>query len=387
MGFLYHALTLRPSVSILTLCADEMIVEQKVCPSCGVSSLIAAYPGVCAACLRAGRVEALTTARRAHVETRREFGLPTEPPRAEQGARCTLCANECFIGEGERGFCGLRTARGGKLVHLAGTPARGLLHWYRDPLPTNCVAAWVCEGHCQRGYHNLAVFYASCTANCLFCQNWHFRQTRIPLSHPSGKGGAAMMSASELAAVANARTFCVCYFGGDPASQMPHALAASKYLAARRVRVCWETNGTMHPKLLDAAVQYSLDTGGCVKFDLKAWNENLHIALTGVSNKRTLQNFERAARRFDERPHPPLVIASTLLVPGYVDAEEVGALARWIAGINPRIPYALLAFAPNFYMSDLPCTSLRQAEEAEAAARDAGLVNVHVGNRHLLGWE
>lgn len=196
-----------------------------------------------------------------------------------------------------------------------------------------------------------------------------------------------MMSASELAAVANARTFCVCYFGGDPASQMPHALAASKYLAARRVRVCWETNGTMHPKLLDAAVQYSLDTGGCVKFDLKAWNENLHIALTGVSNKRTLQNFERAARRFDERPHPPLVIASTLLVPGYVDAEEVGALARWIAGINPRIPYALLAFAPNFYMSDLPCTSLRQAEEAEAAARDAGLVNVHVGNRHLLGWE
>ncbi|MEJ2366587.1 MAG: PEP/pyruvate-binding domain-containing protein [Deltaproteobacteria bacterium] len=40
---------------------------------------------------------------------------------------------------------------------------------------TNCVADWVCAGHRQAGYHNLAVFYASCTINCLYCQNWHFR--------------------------------------------------------------------------------------------------------------------------------------------------------------------------------------------------------------------
>jgi pyruvate formate lyase activating enzyme len=83
----------------------------------------------------------------------------------------------------------------------------------------------------------------------------------------------------------------------------------------------------------------------------------------------------------------PLVIASTLLVPGYVEADQVGQIARFIASINPHIPYALLAFAPHFYMPDLPCTSVRQAEEAEAAARAAGLVNVRVGNRHLLGWE
>jgi pyruvate formate lyase activating enzyme len=253
------------------------------------------------------------------------------------------------------------------------------LHWYRDPLPTNCVADWVCEGSKHRGDHNLAVFYASCTANCLFCQNWHFRQVS-PTKNET-------ISASELASVANARTICVCYFGGDPASQMPHALAVSKTLARRGVRVCWETNGTMHPKLLDAAVQYSLDTGGCIKFDLKAFDEPLHIALTEISNQRTLENFVRAARRFDERPDLPLVVASTLLVPGYVDAEQVRKIARFIAGLNPRIPYALLAFAPNFYMSDLPCTSTLQAQQAETAARSAGLVNVRVGNRHLLGWD
>jgi pyruvate formate lyase activating enzyme len=283
------------------------------------------------------------------------------------------------MGEGERGFCGMRTARGGRLVHLAGAAATGMLEWYRDPLPTNCVADWVCAGSKQIGRHNLAVFYESCTLDCLFCQNWHFREAAPERSR--------LLSAAELAGAANSRTFCVCFFGGDPASQMPHALASGSRLAAAGVTVCWETAGTSNPKLLDHAVDLSLRTGGCIKFDLKAFDEALHTVLTGASNRRTLENFARAAKRFAERPDPPLVVASTLLVPGYVDAEEVHRVARFIAALNPQIPYALLGFAPQFRMSDLPRTSVRHAEEAEAAARSAGLKNVRIGNRHLLSRE
>lgn len=142
----------------------------------------------------------------------------------------------------------------------------------------------------------------------------------------------------------------------------------------------------MHPKLLDAAVNYSIQSGGCIKFDLKAFNEDIHQALTGVSNRRTLDNFAQAARRFDERPGLPLVVASTLLVPRFVDPEQVEKIARFIASLNPNIPYALLAFAPNFYLTDLPCTSDEHALQAERLAREAGLVNVRIANRHLLGW-
>ena len=142
----------------------------------------------------------------------------------------------------------------------------------------------------------------------------------------------------------------------------------------------------MHPKLLNAAVEYSVRTGGCIKFDLKAFDEEVQLALTGVSNRRTKENFSRAAQRITERPELPLVIASTLLVPGYIDVDQVSKIAGFIASINPEIPHALLAFAPSFYMCDLPCTSARQAQEAQAAARRAGLVNVRIGNRHLLGW-
>jgi pyruvate formate lyase activating enzyme len=67
-----------------------------------------------------------------------------------------------------------------------------------------------------------------------------------------------------------------------------------------------------------------------------------------------------------------------------VDAAEVGQIARFIAGLNPHIPYALLAFHPHFHMHDLPRTSRRHAQECLEAARAAGLTNVRVGNLHLL---
>jgi pyruvate formate lyase activating enzyme len=354
------------------------------CSRCDAASpLIMEHLGVCGSCIIAGFEQVRARIEAAHALTRHEFGLPEKPPQTPGGIACPLCDRGCVIGPGERGYCGLRSNRDGRLYHLAGTPARGVLHWYRDPLPTNCVADWVCAARRRParpwrsgGDHNLAVFYCSCSFNCLYCQNWHFRGV-----DPVASEG---ISARQLADCANAGTFCVCYFGGDPSSQMPHALASARTLARRGVVVCWETGGAQHPRLMDQAVQLSLRTGGTIKFDLKAFDEGLHIALTGASNRRTLDNFARAAAHFDARPDPPLVVASTLLVPGYVTADEVGCIARFIAAINPHIPYALLGFAPNFYASDLPCTSVRHAEEALQAARLAGLTDVRIGNRQLL---
>jgi len=339
--------------------------------------IVSAALDVCASCIMKEFTKFQPEIRAVHATTRAAFGLPPNPPESWKGVTCNYCANQCRIGEDEKGFCGLRKVQNGRLVNLAGTPGHGLLKYYRDPLPTNCVADWVCDGSKHPGCHNLAVFYESCTMNCLFCQNWHYRQVS-----PGDHNG---ISAELLASAADPSTFCVCFFGGDPSSQMPHALAASKLLAENKVRICWETNGMMNPKYQEKAINFSIQTGGCIKFDLKAYDDKLHRALTGISNEPVKKNFRIAAEQSFERSVPPLVVASTLLVPGYVDVEQVHKIAKFIARLNPEIPYSLLGFSPQFYMNDLPFTSARHAEEAESAALDAGLSNVRIGNKQLLG--
>lgn len=129
----------------------------------------------------------------------------------------------------------------------------------------------------------------------------------------------------------------------------------------------------------------SLESGGCIKFDLKAWDEGIHYALCGVSNKKTLENFEVLSEMVSRRPEPPMLIASTLLVPGYVDETEVAGIAGFLAALNPEIPYSLLAFYPHFYLQDLPTTSRTHALRCREVAEQAGLKRVNLGNLHLLG--
>lgn len=361
------------------------------CRLCNTESIyISKEIGVCLKCIREKPPSALSISREAHLRSRHAFGLPEEPPQDPQGIPCNICVNQCRIPEGKTGYCGQRKNEGGRLLGLS--PEEGRLSWYHDPLPTNCVADWVCPGgtgagypkyaysrNSEFGYFNLAVFFRACTFNCLYCQNWHFKsETLKPFN----------ASIDKLTMDIDEWTSCICYFGGDPASQLPFAIKASKIAVEKNkqriLRICWETNGSMHKGFLDEIVELSLNSGGCIKFDLKAWDDNLHKVLTGVTNKWTLENFHRAGQKIELRKNPPLLIASTVIVPGYIDEEEISGIAAFIADINPEIPYNLLAFYPHFYMADMPFTTKNLAWSCLKAAEKKGLKKVRIGNVHLL---
>jgi pyruvate formate lyase activating enzyme len=195
-------------------------------------------------------------------------------------------------------------------------------------------------------------------------------------------------STNEIADRVDSKTSCVCYFGGDPTPQILYALDASRKAVKTRpnsiLRICWETNGSMSAHLLEQAASLSLESGGCIKFDIKAWHEELHYALCGVSNEQTLSNFANLAKYNQERSSPPFLVASTLLVPGYIDEEEIRNIASFIASLDPGIPYSLLGFCPHFEMQDLPRTSIKHAERCRKAALESGLERVKIGNIHLL---
>jgi pyruvate formate lyase activating enzyme len=73
-----------------------------------------------------------------------------------------------------------------------------------------------------------------------------------------------------------------------------------------------------------------------------------------------------------------------LLVPGYIDAHEVGRIASFIARLDTNIPYALLGFHGDFLMADLPPTSRQEAQRCLAAAREAGLIHTRLGNLAIV---
>jgi len=144
-------------------------------------------------------------------------------------------------------------------------------------------------------------------------------------------------------------------------------------------------NGCANPLLMRRAAELSLQSGGIVKFDLKAFDENLSLALSGVSNRRAFENFEMIAEELSLARDAPVLTATTLLVPGYVDEAEVEAISEFIAGLSPEIPYSLLVFHPDFMMRDLPITPRSQAARCLQAANKR-LSRVYLGNKHMLAF-
>lgn len=363
--------------------------REAACNVCESKSIdISATLGVCKKCIIEKWEDAKEWAERAHKESREDFSLPIRPP--EKGKACGKCVNDCRIPEGEKGFCGIRANVDGKVVSLV---EGAVVDWYYDSLPTNCVGAFACPG-CSRvgypdyshkrgtehGFKNLAVFYGACTFDCLFCQNWTYRNNTVSQS--------PTMSAQELASKMDEKTSCICYFGGDPTPQIDHAIETSKIATQREdiTRICFETNGSMTKPALRRIAEIVYDSGGCIKFDLKTWHEELNYALCATSNKQTLSNFRWLVEYGNKRGDwgIPFLVASTLLVPGYVDSEEVKGIAGFLAGLDESTPYSLLAFHPSFRMTDMTTTTRKQTYDCLEAAESQGLKRTNIGNIHLL---
>ncbi len=335
-----------------------------------------------------------------HKQVRQLVDLPEKPPKAERPnikLKCNLCINECSLSNNDISYCGLRNTQArtsGDLPYPS--KSKGYIHGYIDPNPTNCCNSWFCPAGTSSGYpdhsnykgpefstYSYAAFLYGCTFDCLFCQN---------ASHKlfSKK---YLFDVETLAnqITKNTKITCLCYFGGTPEAQLPFSInLAEKILEKcknRVMRICWECNGSGNKDWIEKCMKIAVKTGGNIKFDLKAFNEKLNIALCGISNKRTLDNFKFLAEKYfgSRGPEMPEISACTLMVPGYTTHEEVKLIAEFVGSINPEIPFSLLIFHGAYQMRDLGITARRQVEQCLKVAKKY-LENVNLGNKFLLGF-
>jgi pyruvate formate lyase activating enzyme len=336
-----------------------------------------------------------------HESVREMEDLPKKAPKAEKPhikLNCNFCINECRLSNNDLSYCGLRDIKkkeSGELPY----PSRkqGYIHGYIDSNPTNCCNSWFCPAGTSVGYpdfsnyegpeygtYSYAAFLYGCTFDCLFCQNashkWIKKKNLFDVETLANQ------------IVKNKKITCLCYFGGTPEAQLPFSInLANRILekietddTKRIMRICWEWNGSGRRDLIEECMKIAIKTGGNIKFDLKSFNEKLNLALCGVSNKRTLNNFKSLAENyFGTRENLPEMSACTLMVPGYTTHEEVELIAKFVSSINEEIPYSLLVFHPQYQMRDLPITPKKEAYKCVEVA-EKYLKNVNLGNKHLL---
>jgi pyruvate formate lyase activating enzyme len=198
------------------------------------SPQISSQLGVCGPCIKAHPDKALSISHRIHATSRQWLGLPGSLPRSPKGVVCNLCPNRCELELGDLGFCGLYANQGGKVRSVL-KKGQGLVSYYKDPHPTNCVASWCCAGGSRAGYptysvsrtaetgwSNAAAFLGSCTYHCLFCQNSESWRHMVVEREP-------VISDRELAfkVLDDPSYTCLCWFGGCPSSQIEFVLSVS----------------------------------------------------------------------------------------------------------------------------------------------------------------
>ncbi len=77
-----------------------------------------------------------------------------------------------------------------------------------------------------------------------------------------------------------------------------------------------------------------------VEVGIKALDERLHIDYTAASNRATLDSLDRLIAMGKK------VVVDTVLIPDYIDSEEIEHIAEHIASRDANIPFILLPYFP-----------------------------------------
>lgn len=119
------------------------------------------------------------------------------------------------------------------------------------------------------------------------------------------------------------------FVGGEPTScpDLPEIAEFAHNELGVFTKIGHSTGFNMPPDNIDA-----------ISISIKTLSENIHRRYTGVSNSRILENFKAMGRK------GIYVDASSVLIPGLVDKDEIERIARFIAGIDPGIPYHIIGY-------------------------------------------
>jgi len=258
--------------------------------------------------------------------------------------RCRLCERACNKDRvhGEKGYCGVAGTRiSSDFLHMGEEP---------DLVPS------------------YTVFFAGCTFNCVFCQNWDIS------THPDvgiEVSPAEMARKIGLRASANGRKYGrarnVNWVGGEPTPNLPYILGVLGICGANLPQV-WNSNMYMSKEamsLLDGIVDVYLT-------DFKYGNDKCATRLSNAPDYMRIVRRNHLMARFSGE-----MIIRHLVLPKHVDCCTRPVLS-WIADNLKDVKVNVMAqYRPEYRARDFPeiahPLSLRDYEVALGIAHELGL--------------
>jgi len=280
-----------------------------------------------------------------------------------------VCFRHCEIKEGERGFCGVRTARGGEVV--AANYGR-ITSLALDPIEKKPLRRF------RPGSLILSAGSYGCNLRCPFCQNdgisWSEQAYRLEKS-------AELLTPEQLAELAvyyrKEGSIGLAFTYNEPLAGYEFVRDTAKLVHEKGMVNVLVTNGTAEVSVLEELAPY-IDA---MNIDLKGFTQRYYRDVLGGDLQMVMDFIARAVQLCH-------VELTTLIVPGENDSEEeMRALSAWVAGlqsedgsvIGRKVPLHITRFFPHFRMTDRSATPVRMIYRLAEAAGEV-LEYVYTGN-------
>lgn len=271
---------------------------------------------------------------------------------------CGICPNRCVLAPGDRSVCRSKINLKGTLYSLTyGNPCAVNI----DPIEKKPLF------HFKPASSAFSIATTGCNFRCLNCQNWEISQAKPhEVRHHELFPDEVVSSAKKSDSVSIAYTY------SEAITFFEYMLDTARVAKENRIHNLLISNGYINKrplvelcKVLDAA-----------NINLKSISNEVYKKLNGGRLKPVLNTLKTL------HAHKVHIEITTLLVPGYVDDEEMTKqMCNWILeNLGPDYPLHFLRFFPRYKLDRLAPTPVSTLVHFRNLSMQEGMRYVYIGN-------
>ena len=273
---------------------------------------------------------------------------------------CEACNQHCKLREGEYGHCGIRKVENGALQLLTYGLAAAV---NIDPVEKKPMF------HFLPDTKAFSVGTVGCNFSCAFCQNAEISQ--YPQEHDHRIKGKPLSPAQIIEMAQAYGCASIAYTYNEPVVFFEYTYDTARLAHEAGLKNIYVTSGFETHKAIDTLLPY-LDG---MNIDIKAFTDEFYRDICGAKLSPVLDTVRYAHGK------GIWIEVTTLLIPGKNDSDdEIRAIARFLAELDPDIPWHVSGFYPMYKMQDIPPTPPKTLIRAYEIGKAEGLRFVYIGN-------